>query len=361
MSTTGEGSLGQFGGTGWGKPPTIPPPPAVVTGTGAGESGFQGGNGYKGSPGGNLPISQLPSYIGGPPVIPGSTGQGTGDPGTTSQYDQSAYAFLDSTLKQYGLTSLEAWIKTQLINGTPQEQVALDIYQTPEFQARFPAIFSRQKAGLPPLSPTDYINLEDSYTQILSDAGMPAGFYDSKADFTNFIGNDVSPTEFKNRIDGAYETVSQAPQDVRNAFAQFYGPSGDAALAAYVLDSKTATPILLKHAQAAEIAGTGMRYGFMTNQGIDEGLAAQDITQQQADAGFAKGAMLQPLMHGTISDTDSSTLGEGGVTAGLFGSTPGASLALAQAEKAKQADFSGAGQAASSSTGIIGLGKSSSI
>lgn len=278
---------------------------------------------------------------------------------TSATNDANAFADLQTTLSQYGLGSLTQFVQNELVQGIPEAQVSLDIMNTPEFTARFPAIAARQSAGLPAISPTDYIGLEQSYTQTLQAAGLPAGFYDQPSDFTNLITQDVSASEFQDRITNGFTAVSTAPPEVQAAFKQMFGVSGTAALAAYVMDPGVATPILEQQVQAANIAGIGTDYGFglSTNQAMQ--LSQMGVTNDAAASSFKQGINYQSLLHGSASDP--SAFGSDNVVAGLFGTTNQATFNLNQAVAQKQADFSGGGQANVTEDGVTGLGAARSM
>ncbi|MGA4923326.1 hypothetical protein, partial [Bacillus subtilis] len=64
-------------------------------------------------------------------------------------------------------------------------------------------------------------------------AGLPKDFYDSPTDFSALIGKFANPMQIADRTVAAYKQVSTAAPEVRSAFADFFGPVGDHALAAF--------------------------------------------------------------------------------------------------------------------------------
>lgn len=257
-----------------------------------GGGGFTGTTG--GTPGGTVPTG------------PGSTGTTT--PGTPSTGDalldsltgaqQDAAAALENLFNSYGLGTLAPKIIGYLKDGFSSDTVSLLLQQTPEYKARFPANDARLKAGLPVLSPAQYISTEDSYRQVLSSAGLPPNFYDSNDDFTNWIAGDVSPTEIQGRVQVASDLVNNADPNTVNAFKQFY-THGD--LVAYALDPKTAEPILEKQYQAAQVAGQANANNVTLGQSGAENLAASGVTQAQASQGFG----IIGSEQGTVKDLNS--------------------------------------------------------
>ena len=220
------------------------------------------------------------------------------DPKFTSS-EQSAWAQLTQTLQAYGfagadLSALVAWAKGELVHGKSTDQISLDLYQTPQFARRFPAIIQRMKAGLPPVSPAEYVGLEASYEQLERAAGIPPNF----ASYDALIANDVSPTEYGDRINQGYLAVAQAPKEVRDAFATYYGV-GAGQLAAYFLDPKKAEPMLLQQANAAQIGGASAQSGFgLVSSPEATKLAQMGINFSQAQQGFAKLASESELYRG---------------------------------------------------------------
>lgn len=230
------------------------------------------------APGPTGPIPTGPTHVTGAPIQAEPAWekslQGT---------QRDAYAALTALFNSYGLSSLAPKIFEYIKQGYGSDTISLLLQQTPEYKQRFAGNEARLKAGLPVLSPAQYLATEDSYRQVLQAAGLPKGFYDSPSDFTNWIAGDVSATELKNRADEATAVVNGNPE-VRDAMKQLYGVS-DGDIAAYFLDPAKAEPILRKQEQAAEIAAAGLQRGFGVSQYAEQ-FAAQGITTAQAQQGY---------------------------------------------------------------------------
>ena len=107
--------------------------------------------------------------------------------------------------------SLAPKILSYVQNGMSADTIAIELQNTSEYKQRFGANDARVKAGLPALSPSEYLATERSYRQIMQAAGMPLGFYDdSPNDFSRWLEMDVSPTEVKARVDAASEAINNA-------------------------------------------------------------------------------------------------------------------------------------------------------
>lgn len=212
----------------------------------------------------------------------------------TGQFDKlltgenrDAFAALQSMFGQMGLGSLAGKIFDYVKQGYGADTISLLLQDTKEYKERFAANDARAKAGLPVLSPADYLSAESSYRQILDSAGMPKGFYDNAADFRSWIAGDVSPTEIKSRVDMAMEAVDKTDPNYRAALYQMYGIQGQD-LAAYFLDRKLAEPILKKQAAASAIGAAALRRGFGLSTLDLEGYASLGITGADAEQAYGQ-------------------------------------------------------------------------
>lgn len=201
--------------------------------------------------------------------------------------NRDAYLGLQSLFNSFGLGSLAGKIYGYVQQGYGADTISLLLQDTSEYKKRFAANEDRVKTGLPVLTPAEYLSAESAYRQILSNSGLPTGFYDSPADFQRWIAGDVSPTEIKDRVDMAVDAVGRTDPTYRNALFQLYG-IGEHDLAAYFLDRKTAEPILKKQAAAGAIGAAALRRGFGLNQIDLEGYASLGISAQDAENAYGQ-------------------------------------------------------------------------
>lgn len=214
------------------------------------------------------------------------TGATADDPyGGLAGADRDAAVAIGNLFSSYGISTLAPTIVKYIQDGYSSDTISILLQQTPEYKARFPANDARLKAGLPALSPAEYISTEQSYRQIMSAAGLPTGFYDSASDFTTFLTNDMSPTELQTRVDTATEAINKAPPETLNYFNQWYS-TGD--LVAYALDPSTAAPLVEKRVKAAESAALAAQNGATLTQANAEriGATGDDYAQIQQGVGF---------------------------------------------------------------------------
>lgn len=249
-----------------------------------------------GGAGGGTPSTNKPPVVipGGITPPSGGTGGGTGTPPPPqptgnpiqdlSGDQRDAYSFLVDEFNQFGLGTLAPTIFNFIKQGYGADTITLLLQDTPEYKQRFAGNELRKKAGLPVLSPAQYLATESSYRAILTNAGMPKNFYDSPEDFANWIGGDVSPTELNGRVQLAVKDVMQAPNETKQALTDLYGVSqGD--MLAYFIDQSKALPLLQIQAQAAEIGGQALTRGL--SDANAERLAREGITTAQAAQGYS--------------------------------------------------------------------------
>jgi hypothetical protein len=172
---------------------------------------------------------------------------------TSTSLTGSASNELKAILRRYGLEGLFDPLAAALI-GDPSlikntDALFGSIRETPQYQARFKGNIERAKKNLPLLSEAEYISQEQSYLTVNKNLGLPRGFYDTQNDFANFIANDVSPVEYSNRIQQAYNVVKNSDPEVLNQLKMFIPELQDADLAAYILDPSRSGQVIERKAE----------------------------------------------------------------------------------------------------------------
>lgn len=302
---------------------------------------------------------------GGPgPGTPASGSIATGGGGNTSVDLQNAdtaavgvdaQALIGAVLSDYGLQSLASWAWQEITSGASSAQVLTDMYQTPQFKARFPAIGLRNQAGLPPISPADYVNYEDTLQQYESQYGLPQGALSNKDTVTQFIAGDVSTSEVQARVQQGFQAVAYAAPEVRQAFTSMFGASGDGALAHYFLDPTKALPLLEQQATAAQIGGTTAMGGVNVDTDTAMRLAAMGVTQSQASSAVQQLDKTSPLFNATVTEKDNLSASRQGIEA-AFGLNPTAEQQIQQRQESREAAFAGGGSAYGDTHGLEGAG-----
>ena len=220
------------------------------------------------------------------------------------QRKENALASLTSRFSKYGLESLIPKIKDLVIKGSTEATIALELAETEEYKQRFKANTERLKKGLSVLDPGTYIGLEDSYRQALRAYGLKQ--FDTDDYVSQFIANDISANELSNRIVTAVQRVQNADPAITKQLRDFYN-IGQNDLVAYVLDPNQQFQKIERQVQAAEIGVAAARQGITAGVQVAEQLAAQGVTQAEAQKGYATIADILPDAK-RLSDIYGSTL-----------------------------------------------------
>lgn len=198
-----------------------------------------------------------------------------------------AAAIIKAALAAWGLSTLYGKAVQLLKTGLSEDAVTIELEETPEFKTRFAGNETRRKAGLPVLSPGDYLQLEDTYRQVMRNYGLPTGFYDQPSDLANFIGSDVSPQELDARAKAAQHFVDNiADPAYKQVFQQYYGLTSGDAIAA-VLDPKRALPLVQQQINAAGIGTAAGHQGLSVDKTRAEQLATLGVDESAAQKGYS--------------------------------------------------------------------------
>lgn len=192
---------------------------------------------------------------------------------------------------QYGLSSLGTKILDLARRGYTESTITLELQNTDEYKARFAANAERQKKGLSVLSPAEYLSVEDAYRQTLRAYGLNQ--FDNDTYVRQFISNDVSPSELSTRVVTAVQRVQNADPAIARTLRDYYG-IGDVDMVAYVLDPNQQLPKIQRQVAAAEIGAAARVQGLEAGVSVSEQLAAQGITQAEAQKGYATIADILP-------------------------------------------------------------------
>lgn len=192
---------------------------------------------------------------------------------------------------QYGLASLGSKVLELARKGYTEATITLELQNTDEYKMRFAANAERVKKGLTVLTPAEYLSVEDAYRQTLRAYGLTQ--FDNDAYVRQFIANDVSPSELSTRVVTAVQRVQNADPAIARTLRDYYG-IGDADMVAYVLDPNQQLPKIQRQVAAAEIGSAARLQGLEAGVSVAEQLAAQGITQAEAQKGYATIADILP-------------------------------------------------------------------
>ena len=226
---------------------------------------------------------------------------------------KNAIDVLTERFQRYGLGSLVNKIKELAIDGATEATITLGLQETQEYKTRFKANEARIKKGLAVLNPGEYLNVEDGYRQVLRAYGLKQ--FDTDDYVSQFIANDVSAAELSNRVVTAVQRVQNADPAISQQLRDFYG-IGQADLVAYVLDPNQQFQKIERQVAASEIGVAAARQGLKTGVSVAEQLAAQGVTQAEAQKGYATIADILPTaeklsnIYGTTLDSYGQTEAE---------------------------------------------------
>lgn len=286
--------------------------------------------------------------------VGGGAGTPTSGAGTTTTAASRDLSYeIKSVLDRYDLGELSDFLQQKWVAGDSMDKIMIELYDQPAFRTRFAGIEQRRLAGYAPMSPEEYITYEREAHQLFRAAGLPAQFYDSREDFTNFIAQDVSTAELSARIQQGYQRALTAPIEVRAKYAEWFGINGDIALAANFLDPDKALPLLEQELMAAEVGGFGSIFGVNVSQRTSGQLASMGFDGRSSISGFRQVQEMDPLFFESISETEDFTA-EGEGVGSAFGIDNDAAKNLARRAQSRRAALSGGGGLMIGEAGIAG-------
>lgn len=265
-----------------------------------------------------------------------------------------ATAIIRDLLRTYGLESLTDWAMNAIAQGLTEAEIVQSMRARPEFEARFPAIAERERRGLSPISPGEYVEYETRAAQTGRFYNLP--FNLDRDQIKELLAGDVSMVELESRIQDGFNRVATAPPQVREWFGQVYGASGDVALAAAFIDPDLAMPELAKRAAAAEVGGFGAMYGIGgIGRETAESVASLGVGRNEIQGGLDALSRQAGLYEETVTESPDLAIGTEGIES-QFGLDPGAREAVRRRTDQRMAAFAGSNEAVGSQQGLTGLG-----
>ena len=237
------------------------------------------------------------------------------------------------------------------------------------WQTRFSGNQARIAAGLNPLSPADYIANEQSYKQVMTMGGIPTSSPLMSTDYLGkLMAQDVSPAEVASRVSTVTAVVENEDPQVLGQLQSQFGMTMSTILT-HLLDPAVAAPIVQQEYNAAKIGAEAARSGVNIAYGgtgplSAMGLAAQGITQNQANQGFNTIAQEQPALQSIAGRYGAGIIGPNGVGQALESSvfnTQGAAAAQQQVSRLTTAETSAFSGSAGAATGSLGLRDTSGL
>ena len=270
---------------------------------------------------------------------------------------RDATTIIKDVLEQYGLGHLAANAYNMLIDGSSTEAVVLKLRDSDEFRARFSGMEMRREAGLPAISPAEYISLERSYKQTMMAAGIPESFYDEVDELAGFIGGDVSQAEFTERVSMATAAVQGIDPNLKGQLQDLYGVGveNDGELIAFYLDPDRGTSVIEQRLQM-EAAGLSSAAMGTLGQGFNvktaERLADLNVQKREVTERMKDQAGLRTQLLGEQGAATSSEL-----AAATFGLDSEATANIRRLRQKRQGVGTKKSGAVIGQAGVVGLGR----
>jgi hypothetical protein len=143
------------------------------------------------------------------------------------------------------------------------------------------------------LSESEYGSVLESYKDSLREYGInPDVFADN---YGQLVQGDVSPTEFKSRLNTVYSGIEQNIPEVKEYYATNFGIDlSDESIFAAAVDTTIGDAILSGQITQAQIGGEAEARGFAIDQTQIERLQRFGVTQRQAREAFQSAQIQVP-------------------------------------------------------------------
>jgi len=219
----------------------------------------------------------------------------------------SGYDLLYSELDKLGLGDLVSTIKDTIINSDSKSERIIKLRASESYQNRFAGMKDRIKNGFNAIDEATYLELEDRYTSIMQNYGLPSNYYarDNNRANQNFnlaIANNIDPVTFEERIILGQDRVLKSNPEVLQAIKQFFPEITDGDILAYTINPKNALEDIKRKVSTAEVGGAALQAGLKTSAaragelvagGVDK-KTAQGVSQQIA-GGLERGSQLASI------------------------------------------------------------------
>ena len=262
---------------------------------------------------------------------------------------ESAIDYIAKELEAVGLTALADAVWDLIENQTvPKKQMAAEIRKLPAYTTRFSANAARQKAGFRPLSPAEYIDLEENYRDILQNYGLPQKYYvssdplASQPTLDKLIASNVDALTLEKRIIQGVDEIQNKPPQYLQAIQEYYPEIDRADIIAYVVDPKNALQDIKTKVAAAQIGGSAKMFGLGVSKQRAEELS-KIVSEEGARSGFQAISEVAPRLSALSGFQKEKPLSQEELEAATFG-TQGATEAKSKIAKVvgtEQGFFSG--------------------
>jgi hypothetical protein len=164
-----------------------------------------------------------------------------------------------SNLNLAGLGTLASTIDDYIKQDLTASQIKINLLGTTAYKNRFPGMAALSAAGKA-VNEATYISMERGMISVLKAYGLDDKVFGTTTKLGDVIANQVSVTEFENRVQMATDKV-QKNTDVLAALNTYYGVDLAGAVS-YLLDPKTGMDVVKKQIRASELGAAAQMYQF---------------------------------------------------------------------------------------------------
>lgn len=175
-------------------------------------------------------------------------------------------AWLRDLFIRAGIGGLAEWYVKRIREGATDAQLAIEIYDQPEYKTRFPAMAALRKRGQA-ITEGEYMALEQSYAHALDAYGLRGSAFDAKPVYTRLIESGVDTQTLEERLTNARSIAMATDENIRRALRDNYGITAND-LTQYALD-----PAGIGKDHVERLARSAMLQGLARTASLDLGTA----------------------------------------------------------------------------------------
>ena len=271
-------------------------------------------------------------------------------PDTAKMMQNAFFAGLRGAgLDKATIDSLWNWAKAQMANDPSMsaERLLIGMYDSEAFKRRFPGISQMAPGDRDIPTPGEYIALEKHVSKELKRVGMVKSQESFDTLITSLIVNNVSGDEVTERLNAAEQVMFNMPQEVRDAFSDYFGEMGTTISMETFLDPTDSWAQVQNDISTARTSGWGTMLAGL-ERGWDEDLAnkVSDLGLSQAEqwSRFAELKEKEMLFAEKLNEKVDLDYETEGVEA-VFGMDADLSETLTRRAAERSAEFRGGGGA----------------
>jgi hypothetical protein len=223
---------------------------------------------------------------------------------------RDAFEVMKQTLKGWGLEDLADIYGSLMATGMSPDaaitKIKYDKSVNPAtnkpwndaYNTRFKGNELRVAKGLNAYSEDAYLAVENEYGETLNRYGLAnmikPDAASRRAQFAGYMGNDIAPPEFAERIQTVADRVINMDPSIKAQFQAYYPSLTNTDLVSYFLDPKETLPVLKNKVTAAEIGAVAgaAQYGINEARAMD--LAKFGVSRKDALTGYQEIAEAVP-------------------------------------------------------------------